>query len=451
MSTLMEMDKQEFKLDPDCELRFEVKHKKEKVLLKLKSGFAEIFGTELVNKEDPYEFGYGAQIAVFTYHGCVVELTGKAVGVHVANETPMHAYLNAHLALEAMRDEANKKYLAEINGREEAKKKDDDAKKKEATEPSNVRGPIVMIVGPKNVGKSTLCRILLNYAVRSGRSPILVDLDVDQGQVTIPGNIGALTVQRFADVVEGFSKKGSLALHFGHKTPESNPALYNLQVSRLADICFDRMKEKKKDNISGIIINTCGWVPDEGHKLLVHAAGAFEVDAVLVLDKDRLRSDLKASLPSFVKVVLLPKSGGVVETSEAQRPEIRDQRIREYYYGIGKTVLSPHPMIIKWNQVTIYKIGMAIVPDSCVPLGTKPEENMTKLVTVTPEPNWLHHILSVSYAKSYDEVLYKNIASFLCVTEVDMVQQTLRVLSPTLGQLPGHILLLSEIQFMDNY
>ncbi|XP_057337777.1 protein CLP1 homolog [Microplitis mediator] len=446
------MDKQEFKLDAGCELRFEVKHKKEKVYLKLKSGFAEIFGTELVNREDSYEFGYGAQIAVFTYHGCVVELTGKAVGVHVANETPMYFYLNAHLALEAMREETKKKDLAEASVREEAKKKEgDEAKKKEVAEQNNIRGPIVMIVGPKNVGKSTLCRILLNYAVRSGRSPIFVDLDVDQGQITIPGNIGALTVQRFADVVEGFSKKGSLALHFGHKTPESNTTLYNRLVSRLADICFDRMKEKRKDNISGIIINTCGWVPDEGHKLLTHAARAFEVDAVLVLDKDRLRSDLKVDLPPFVKVVLLPKSGGVVETSESQRPEIRDQRIREYYYGIGKTVLSPHPMIIKWNQVTIYKIGTAVVPDSCVPLGTKPEDNLTKLVTVTPEPNWLHHILSVSYAKTREEVLYKNIASFLCVTEVDMVQQTLRVLSPVLGPLAGNIFLLSEIQFMDNY
>lgn len=52
------------------------------------------------------------------------------------------------------------------------------------------RGPIAMIVGPMDVGKSTVTRILLNYAVRMGRTPVYVDLDVGQGQVAIPGSIG---------------------------------------------------------------------------------------------------------------------------------------------------------------------------------------------------------------------------------------------------------------------
>lgn len=38
------------------------------------------------------------------------------------------------------------------------------------------KGPIVLIVGPTDVGKSTLCRILINYAVRLGHRPIFVDL-----------------------------------------------------------------------------------------------------------------------------------------------------------------------------------------------------------------------------------------------------------------------------------
>jgi cellulose biosynthesis protein BcsQ len=37
-------------------------------------------------------------------------------------------------------------------------------------------GPITMVVGPTDVGKSTLCRLLLNYAVRIGRRPLFVDL-----------------------------------------------------------------------------------------------------------------------------------------------------------------------------------------------------------------------------------------------------------------------------------
>ena len=40
-----------------------------------------------------------------------------------------------------------------------------------------------MVVGPTDVGKSTVCRLLLSYAVRLGRRPTLVELDVGQSGV----------------------------------------------------------------------------------------------------------------------------------------------------------------------------------------------------------------------------------------------------------------------------
>lgn len=52
------------------------------------------------------------------------------------------------------------------------------------------RGPVTLVVGPTDVGKSTIARILLNYAARMQRRPIYVDLDVGQGQISIPGTIG---------------------------------------------------------------------------------------------------------------------------------------------------------------------------------------------------------------------------------------------------------------------
>lgn len=74
-------------------------------------------------------------------------------------------YLNVHAALEELRKKS------EIDGK---------------------RGPVTMVVGPTDVGKSTLCRMLLNYAVRASRRPIFVDLDVGQGQISVPGTIGIL-------------------------------------------------------------------------------------------------------------------------------------------------------------------------------------------------------------------------------------------------------------------
>lgn len=62
----------------------------------------------------------------------------------------MIQYLNVHSALEDMRIEADK------------------------SEDPQKTGPKVMIVGPQDVGKTTLCQILVNYAVRQSRRPIFV-------------------------------------------------------------------------------------------------------------------------------------------------------------------------------------------------------------------------------------------------------------------------------------
>jgi polyribonucleotide 5'-hydroxyl-kinase len=76
-------------------------------------------------------------------------------------------YLNTHAALEVMRKVVEGKLAAlATTGLSSG-------------EPSP-RGPRLMVAGPTDVGKSTLCRILCNYAVREGRNLQLVDLDVGQ-------------------------------------------------------------------------------------------------------------------------------------------------------------------------------------------------------------------------------------------------------------------------------
>lgn len=103
-----------------------------------------------------------------------------------------------------------------------------------------------MIVGPTDVGKTTICRLLLNYAVRLGRRPIYVDLDVGQGLIGIPGTIGALLVERPAAIEEGFSQQAPLVYHFGHWTPSENTVLYQALVSKLADVTLERLQANKK-------------------------------------------------------------------------------------------------------------------------------------------------------------------------------------------------------------
>lgn len=62
---------------------------------------------------------------------------------------------------------------------------------------------------------------------------------------------------------------------------------------------------------SGVIINTCGWIKGIGYQQILYSLKAFEVDVVLVLDHERLFNDLVRSTSEVIKVVFLPKSGGV--------------------------------------------------------------------------------------------------------------------------------------------
>lgn len=116
-----------------------------------------------------------------------------------------------------------------------------------------------MVVGPCDVGKSTVSRILLNYAVRMRRRPILVDLDVGQGQIGIPGTVGALLVERPAAVEEGFCQQAPLVYHFGHKSPNDNIQLFNIITAKLAEVISDRMEINKK-GISSFNLAFCIYV-----------------------------------------------------------------------------------------------------------------------------------------------------------------------------------------------
>jgi polyribonucleotide 5'-hydroxyl-kinase len=118
-----------------------------------------------LNKE--YTF-LDENVAVFTWYGCVVESTGTCQ-IYESDSTPMVAYVNTHCQLEAIRDVAL--YNSDF-------------------------GPKVMIVGPKDHGKSSMARILSSYAARLDRTPILVDLDVGQGSLCIPGCICAVPLDK---------------------------------------------------------------------------------------------------------------------------------------------------------------------------------------------------------------------------------------------------------------
>ena len=135
--------------------------------LKLKSGAAEIFGAE-IGLDQTITLVAGSKLAVFTWYGAQIEITGQVHSAYIAEDTPLRYYTNVHANLENMRQKA---------------------------QTSEVDGPRTIIVGPTDSGKSSLCKLLLNYATRTGWEPVYVDLDVGQGMITVPGSIAATSIK----------------------------------------------------------------------------------------------------------------------------------------------------------------------------------------------------------------------------------------------------------------
>lgn len=293
--------------------------------VKLLSGNAEVFGVELLEGR-VYTFQPGRKIAVFTWYGCEVALWGNVSGVYVASDTPMTLYAGLHQRLEARREEAR------IMG---------------------LHGPRVCVVGPTDSGKSTLCRILLSYAARVGRSPLFVDTDLGQGEVSLPGSLSALTIDRSCLSVEedgflhaatgavgatghdslsassssstgGAGGRGAassasssssssvspaaasalplpLVYFFGHLTPgdAGGGEVFKNSVHRLADTVTRRLTHDEHARVSGCIVNTMGFIDGLGYDILVDTIKTMACDVVVVQGNDRLFARLSEDLKSM--------------------------------------------------------------------------------------------------------------------------------------------------------
>lgn len=102
-------------------------------------------------------------------------VTGTPSTDYVSDETPMNAYANVHLALEKMRVRA----LSNHRGSPLPSGPEQDV---------DPEPPRVLVLGPENSGKTTVCKILTNYAVRAGQgwSPMYVNTDPSEVCVSVP-------------------------------------------------------------------------------------------------------------------------------------------------------------------------------------------------------------------------------------------------------------------------
>ncbi|CAO3627356.1 unnamed protein product [Cunninghamella blakesleeana] len=422
-------------LEPDSEFRFEVDFKAH-IQIKLLKGTAEIFGTELAESVE-YSFT-GRKAAVYTWHGCTLEVKGTFLVEYTANETPMTSYLNTHLAIQNLRIEAKS---------------------------SNELGPRVLIIGPHDVGKTSLCKIMASYAFRQGEKPIYVSLDTAEGSITVPGAVTATAINHIIDIEEGFGSSATtaasmgsstmpLAYYYGYESPNENPKMYKLVVSRLAHTINNRLAADPESRTSGIIIDSSGLIDNVGYELIQHAIEAFSVNVVVVLGHERLYSDMTKIYKNTenISIVKLIKSGGVVERDRQFKTQLQRAKIQEYFYGTPKCELSPYSMLVGFGDINVWRVGETFAPSSALPLGAEKQNSETDVVKVESYDMCLHSIMAILDADDSEHesnLLESSVVGFIYISDVNDEKKKITVLSPSPGRLPRKHVLMGAFKWME--
>ncbi|OCH84996.1 Clp1-domain-containing protein [Obba rivulosa] len=482
----------EWVLEPQTEYRFEL-DPGSSLAVKLIRGHAEIFGAELVEGK-PYVFGSECKAAVYTWQGCTLEMRQPSTE-YVSEETPMSAYANVHLALEQMRVRA----LRVVHG-------SPPSSDEEANFNANPEPPRVLVVGPENSGKTSVCKILANYAIRMGQgwSPMLVNVDPSEGGWAMPGAISAAPITSPIQTSSPASSLGSaatsapmhlssnslvpIAYWYGHAETRRNPFLLDRLIRNLGENVSERLDSDAEGRASGIIVDTpssfaasSGGTNDHRQMLIKACVDAFRINVILVVGHEKLNVEMQRTFGSRLTVVKIPKSGGVVELDTSYRERVRKYQMHNYMYGeviepppgLGTGYLqggeqtpdlthrlAPSSSQVAFGDLTIYRIGEeTMAPTSALPIGaTRVVSEMQPLVVDPSQPgSALYNAMLALLAppnpdetERYDEeILDLPVVGFLVVTQLDIPNRRMTVLTPSQGSLTGRTAILGSLEWQE--
>ncbi|RYN75224.1 mRNA cleavage and polyadenylation factor [Alternaria alternata] len=425
-------------LAANTEYRFEVSFSRT-LTVKLQSGTAEFFGTELA-PSTTYTF-QGTKGAIFTWHGCKLDIGGEVESDYIAEETPMMSCANLHFALENLRDRSIASGSVEM-------------------------GPRVLVVGPENSGKTSLVKTLTSYAVKTSRQPMVINLDPRQGMLSVPGSFSAAVYSSIVDIEEGWGSspisgpspipvKMPLVYHYGLKDPEEGKVFKPL-VTRMALAVTSRLEEDKLSKQAGFIIDSSGAISQGRNGVydnIEHIVSEFSINVLITLGSERLYSDLSrkfsartGSDPSeTVFVIRLDKSGGCVDRSEEYMEALRHAQIKEYFFGKGDETLAPSSQMADAADLNIFRVIEGDVNGGVDEYGMTVERQIFE--KVTPSEAMQNQLLAITTASPNDPqavIRDSSIRGYIYVANVDEAKKKVKLLSPLPGATPGNAMILGK-------
>jgi polyribonucleotide 5'-hydroxyl-kinase len=322
--------------------------------------------------------------------------------------------------------------------------------KRQAAQASNKPGPVILLVGDKDTGKSTACRTLANLALRSSASSRInqstsatkterddaaptkgiafVDLDVGQGGITCPGSMASTFLEATIPVDEDFQTMIPLVLFFGDKsvTQQSRKRYLDL-CSWTAQSVASVQLAKPGFRSGGVIINTMGWVRELGYELLKQVITMFDVTDIVVCGGNQALLDGLTSDFAFARDRIefhkFMAQNIPVETAKTglDRIQLRHNQMASYFSGTLRTPLVPVRIVVYIKDVEL------------VDAVTLEDFNIKLLRPLT--------IAAVSTAPQRELCASANVAGFVIITDIG--KKTLTLLSPAPGALPRPFLLVA--------
>lgn len=394
---------------------------------------AEIFGAELVPGQE-YPLLGGTRTAIYTWHGCKIMISGPCLQEYDAPNVVMRDYLSCAAVLEQRRQRADDLGLP---------------------------APRVLVCGSAFSGKSSLCQMLCNYALRRDHAPVFVDLDTRYSSIRqlqgLPACVSATIVEHAADE----EPLRRLCYFFGHIDWSDNPRLYDRVISHLSRIVNAKLlhsssPEGARTASSGLVVNA-PFQPTPA--LLQKIIDMYEIDVVLVLDSEGLHASMsqlyancdKVNGVPKVEVVPLPKAGGVVQSTPKRLRYLRALRVRDYFYGVMRD-FHPYSVLVDLVDLQLVQIETAVLSAGMLPAGQEDQKAVHFIVRpFSGTPQQLEHtMLAVVRANSMNEVLYAPMCGLVLVTKVE--EHALQLLCPAPPPLPAQYLLVGDfknLKFID--
>jgi len=188
----------------------------------------------------------------------------------------------------------------------------------------------VLVMGTSDVGKSTLIKWLLKGLLQNGKKVCLVDADVGQTSLGLPGTISKKTFRKLKDM-EKFTPEEMIFP--GVLNPAKNFAGMIDGTKEMAEACANK-------EIPYTLIDTTGLVGGEvGKALKLAKVRAIKPRHVVAIEREE---ELHHILPHLkgVRVHSLKASPLVKSRSPVQRAAYREQKFAGYFKG-SKVIKVP--------------------------------------------------------------------------------------------------------------